>query len=82
MARPFPHRLTQRRIGVYIPMAGKLDKSQREKFEEAARKFGADGDEHTYESIIAKVGKTPKLSDDKIKEFAQQFRSDAKGQRP
>lgn len=53
------------------------EKSQREKFEEAAREFGADENVDAFEAAAAKVARSPKLTDDQIKELARQMRKEA-----
>jgi F0F1-type ATP synthase delta subunit len=48
-------------------------KTQLEKFEEAARKFGA-VDDDAYEAAVAKVARASKLTDEEIKALARQLR--------
>jgi hypothetical protein len=55
------------------------EKSQREKFEEAARELGIDQSDEAFEAALAKIAKSPKLSDEEIKELARQQRQKAKG---
>ena len=49
------------------------EKTQIEKFREAARAIKAVSDED-YDEAVAKVAKAPKLTDDEIKELAKQQR--------
>ena len=56
-----------------------MAKSQREKFEEAARELDADGDGDAFEIALAKVAKAPKLSDAEIKALAKQLRESKRG---
>lgn len=53
------------------------DKSQIEKFREAARALESVGDDE-YDDAVAKVAKAKKLSDEEIKEFARRQRREAK----
>lgn len=55
-------------------MPNSADKSQIEKFREAARALGADVDDVEYDAAVAKVAKAPKLTDAEIKELAQHLR--------
>jgi hypothetical protein len=52
-------------------MAEKKPKTQREKFEEAARKYGS---EVEYDDALEKVAKAPKLTDDEIRKLAKERR--------
>lgn len=49
-------------------------KTQLEKFEEAAREFGAIDDD-SYEAAVRRVAKAPKLTDEEIRELARQLRN-------
>lgn len=53
-------------------------KSQKEKFEEAARELGLDGSDETFVAAVTAVATAPKLSDDEIKELARKRREDAR----
>lgn len=50
------------------------EKTQREKFEEAARELGIDEADSAFLAAVAKIAKAPKLSDEEIKELARQQR--------
>lgn len=54
-------------------MPGRDEKSQIEKFKEAARAFGA-VDDDSYEAAVRKVAKAPKLTDKEIRELASRLR--------
>lgn len=54
------------------------EKSQIEKFRDAARELGADSDVDAFEAALTKVAKAPKLSDEQIKELARELRSGPK----
>lgn len=53
-------------------------KTQREKFEEAARELGADTSDDAFERAVNKIAHAPKLTNEQIKELARKKRSDAK----
>jgi hypothetical protein len=53
-------------------------KTQREKFEEAARELGADTPDDTFEAAVTKVAKAPKITDEEIKEFVRWKRNQSK----
>ena len=59
-------------------MPKQVEKSQIEKFREAARALGADEPDGTFEAALAKVAKAPKLTDDEIKALAKKRRRHAK----
>jgi hypothetical protein len=50
------------------------EKSQIEKFRQAARELGADDDVGAFETALRKVAKAPKLSDDEIRALAKRLR--------
>jgi hypothetical protein len=50
------------------------EKSQIEKFRQAARELGADDDVDAFETALRKVAKAPKLSDEEIRALARRLR--------
>lgn len=46
-------------------MAGQNDKSQKEKFEEAARELGTDDREDAFDRIVKRIAKAPSPKDEK-----------------
>jgi hypothetical protein len=53
------------------------EKTQREKFEEAARELGIDEADEDFLAAVERVARAPKLSDEQIKELARYERGKA-----
>lgn len=54
------------------------EKPQIDKFREAAKELGIDEADAAFEAAVIKVAKTPKITDDEIKEFVRQRRKEGK----
>lgn len=54
------------------------DKTQREKFEDAARELGIDTDDDAFLAAVVRIANAPKLSDAEIKAVALEQREAAK----
>lgn len=59
-------------------MPNKPEKSQVDKFREAARAFGVDVSDAEYDDAVGKVATAPKLSDAEIRDLAKQLRGATK----
>lgn len=55
-------------------MPSKPEKSQIEKFREAARALGVDVSDAEFDDAVDKVAKAPKLTDAEIKSIAEKLR--------
>jgi hypothetical protein len=55
-------------------------KTQRQKFEEAARELKTDQSEAAFEAVVDKIAKAPKLTAEQIKELVRRKRGEAKSQ--
>ncbi|TPI57677.1 MULTISPECIES: hypothetical protein [unclassified Mesorhizobium] len=55
------------------------EKTQKEKFEEAARELGTDQSDEAFEAAVNKIAHAPKLTNEQIKELARRKRDKAKG---
>lgn len=53
-------------------------KTQKEKFEEAARELKTDQSDAAFEAIVQKIAKAPKLTPEQIKEFVRRQREGTK----
>ncbi|MBZ9724265.1 hypothetical protein LB554_09925 [Mesorhizobium sp. CO1-1-11] len=47
------------------------EKTQKEKFEEAARALKTDQSDAAFEEVVTKIAKAPKLTSEQIKEFVR-----------
>ena len=52
-------------------------KTQREKFEEAARELKTDQSDAAFESVVNKIARAPKLTKEQIKELVRRKRDKA-----
>ncbi|RWE75954.1 hypothetical protein [Mesorhizobium sp.] len=59
-------------------MPKSTDKSQIEKFRDAARELETDQSEAAFEADVQKIAKAPKLSNEEIKELARRQRGGSK----
>ncbi|TGQ45469.1 MULTISPECIES: hypothetical protein [unclassified Mesorhizobium] len=59
-------------------MPKSTDKSQIEKFRDAARELKTDQSEAVFEADVQKIAKAPKLSNEEIKELARRQRGGSK----
>ena len=53
-------------------------KTQREKFEEAARELGADTSDDAFERAVNKIAHAPKLTNEQVKELARRKKDHVK----
>lgn len=59
-------------------MPKEADKSQIEKFREAARELGIDDSDAAFEAVVAKIAHAPKLTNEQIKELVLRKREETK----
>ncbi|WP_192356972.1 hypothetical protein [Mesorhizobium mediterraneum] len=53
------------------PISDDRSKSQREKFEEAARELKTDQSDAAFEAVVNKIAHAPKLTQEQIKKFVK-----------
>jgi hypothetical protein len=55
-----------------------VGKTQKEKFEEAARELKTDQSDAAFEAVVNKIAHAPKLTQEQIKELVRQKRNEPK----
>lgn len=61
-----------------MPTKNPDHKTQRQKFEEAARELKTDQSDAAFEAVVDKIAHAPKLTNEQIKELVRRKREEAK----